>query len=208
MTAKCKWSKDVIAQLGKRPDQEIADILGVTRSTVYKKRASLGIPTYREVFWTDDKLVLLGKISDAEAARRFGVSKTAVAAKRQALDIPPLIPAPGRNPRTWTQEEIDLLGTDTDCRVADMIGAARRTVRRKRQELGIPPVVEGGQRTRPDTLDAHIRRVLRVVVNANEDRREAAFAAWQAKRSTGNRFLDDVLATAETCYRDAGGGQC
>lgn len=88
-----KWTPEFIAQLGKKPDMQIAQALGVSRQAVYVKRKSLKIAACTERGprmnrLHPDALPLLGTCSDAELADRFGVPADLVYMARRARQIP------------------------------------------------------------------------------------------------------------------------
>lgn len=86
------WSRRELALLGKHPDKAIAARVGLSTTSVVRKRQLLGIPPYRPVYpqtkWTPRMLAALGRMSDLEVSRRFGVSYRAVNSKRRELGIP------------------------------------------------------------------------------------------------------------------------
>jgi hypothetical protein len=73
-----KWTEEMIALLGKATDREVAAELGLSVTTVYRKRRLRGIPPAhpqpyqppRGHLWTQDEIALLGRMADAEAAER------------------------------------------------------------------------------------------------------------------------------------------
>lgn len=81
-----RWSREVIARLGKESDYSLAGALGVTQGAIWWKRRLLGISPYEVKHqWTAAERALLGKIPDREVARRVGVSLGAVRTQRRAL---------------------------------------------------------------------------------------------------------------------------
>lgn len=130
------WPPQVMARLGREPDEVIARELGVKVSTVARKRQQLGRlqrPTRR---WTAAEEALLGTASDAEIARRIGRTVRAVEHRRHALHIPLQI----SGIRYWTAAEETLLGTAPDAEIARRIGRSVGAVRWRRRALGIPAV--------------------------------------------------------------------
>jgi DNA-binding CsgD family transcriptional regulator len=151
-----RWSRKVLARLGREFDASIARDLGLdSTSSVRKKRMSLGIPAFRktrrttrpvavkrvpvkEPFRWPQKLVArLGKMPDGEIARLAGISKDGVAKERKRRRIaafrPPIAPV------EWTPKRIRRLGTASDTAVARKLRIHSSSVRYKRQQLGIPP---------------------------------------------------------------------
>ncbi|WP_325949807.1 hypothetical protein [Pseudomonas putida] len=70
------WTSEAIALLGRMPDTEVADRLGVSNFPVKKKRKELGIKSYKRPLpeITPEIASEFGRVSDAELARRFNVS--------------------------------------------------------------------------------------------------------------------------------------
>ncbi|HHH9262773.1 TPA: hypothetical protein ACP306_004300 [Pseudomonas aeruginosa] len=70
------WTSEAIALLGRMPDTEVADRLGVSNFPVKKKRKELGIQSYKRPLpeITPEIASEFGGVSDAELARRFNVS--------------------------------------------------------------------------------------------------------------------------------------
>jgi DNA-binding CsgD family transcriptional regulator len=81
------WRAEDDALLGTVSDQEIAQRLGRSATSVKARRTRLGIASNRH-WWTPGQDVLLGKFPDEELARRLGRSLEAVRARRERLGIP------------------------------------------------------------------------------------------------------------------------
>jgi hypothetical protein len=83
------WTPEVIARLGKEPDQDIARDLGFALRSVQAKRQMLGIPPCpNSLFWRPEEVALLGTMPDEEVAARLGRPILGVQAKRKSLKIP------------------------------------------------------------------------------------------------------------------------
>ena len=81
------WRAEDDALLGTISDQEVAQRLGRSATSVKARRARLGIASYRH-WWTPGQDLLLGKFLDEELARRLDRSVEAVRARRERLGIP------------------------------------------------------------------------------------------------------------------------
>jgi hypothetical protein len=88
-----RWTKALLARLGKEPDTELALAMGVTSPAVRAKRRSLGIARWTppERRWTKRERALLGKLPDPEIARRLRLAVYAVKRKRWELGISPAL---------------------------------------------------------------------------------------------------------------------
>ena len=92
MTKQRKWTEAEIAALGKLTDAELADQMGFTRLTVYKKRRSLNIPSGgrgggKPRAWSEAEIALLGTKIDSSIAETLGISPSTVRKKRLELGI-------------------------------------------------------------------------------------------------------------------------
>ena len=106
-----KWTKKLLARLGKELDTDIARSMGVVQSAVWRKRTGLGIPEFKSSKWTPEVLARLGKEPDGDIARAMGVSRQAVQTKRQCLGIPK------PSSVTWTPELLSRLAiTQARCK--------------------------------------------------------------------------------------------
>lgn len=70
------WTAETLALLGTMPDPALADLLGVSRFPVKKKRRELGIAPYQEAYpeITAEIAGEFGISSDSALAKRLGVS--------------------------------------------------------------------------------------------------------------------------------------
>ena len=138
------WTPDKIAILGTMPDKVVAAQLGVTNSSVFSKRVSLGIAPFgksneeTQFNWKPSHLKRLGTVPDSVLAKEFGISESVVISKRHALGIDPSGGATRRR-REWTKKELAMLGKKPDTVVSALTGRGRRHVRAKRESLGIGP---------------------------------------------------------------------
>jgi len=107
---KISWTSELLARLGKEPDNVIAHELGVSGASVGEKRRGLGMPGHNKISWTPELIARLGKEPDSGIARSMGVSATSVTTKRFELGIPTynkvrLVPR-----ETWTPALVALVG--------------------------------------------------------------------------------------------------
>ncbi len=92
-------AQELLDRLGKVPDVEIAEDLGLTRGAVGKLRRRLGISAYHPVeHWSASEIELLGTLPDLKVADRIGRSRKAVTQKRRKLRI--AVFSPVANPET------------------------------------------------------------------------------------------------------------
>lgn len=133
-----EWPAEALDLLGKVPDGEIAEMIGVAVSTVGTKRRRLEIPPYRpkapRIDWTQEKLELLGVVPDWKVARQLGVSTVAVTKGWLRRRIAPFRRGGGRV--VPTPELVELLHLPTTV-AAQRSGLKSDTIRRLRKELGI-----------------------------------------------------------------------
>jgi hypothetical protein len=65
-----RWTAELAAMLGKRPDAEVATLAGVCEKTVVKERKRREIPAFTrrraKIEWTREMLDLLGTAGDAQ----------------------------------------------------------------------------------------------------------------------------------------------
>lgn len=129
---------EVMENLGKVSDYEIARRTGVDRTSITRQRQKLGIkagPRGRKpIEWTAEDEALLGKFSDLEIGRKLGIARSTVKAKRKSLNIPI---AAGTN--FWTAARNALLGTMVDSALAQQLGRSFWEIYERRKMLGIPP---------------------------------------------------------------------
>lgn len=144
------WTDELIAKLGTATDLEIANIFGTSKSTITKKRLSLGIPPYLDPestrtkgLYTPDVISSFDKKSDREIAARLGVSKNAVKKTRKRLSIRKQASVIAQNlDALFTPEVISQLGVISDVAIAKQLGCDSETVRSHRVKLGIEPVIK------------------------------------------------------------------
>ena len=138
------WTPEKIAVLGTMSESDAAGVIGVSRSAVFAKRVSLGIPPFMEspletrFQWTAPQIRKLGKVSDSRLAKELGISASVVSSKRYSLGISPS-GSTSRVTRPWSARERAMLGRKPDTVVSAETGRGRRHVRSKRESLGIPP---------------------------------------------------------------------
>lgn len=139
------WPQELIEQLGRVSDIEIARRAGVGVQVVRDERRSRGIAPFVEprpkMEWTQAALSLLGMASDKEVAAELGTNSSTVRNKRISLGIPPFRDPGVRRWTSWTADRVRLLGTASDETVARRLGLSRTAVRQKRRLLGIAPNV-------------------------------------------------------------------
>lgn len=131
---------DVIEQIGKKTDQRLSLIYGVSRLQIRIYRALHKIPAKplepKSLHkWTKAEDALLGTISDRRAAAKIGVTAGQVLNRRRKLGIPVL----GKDTTLrWTEKRIALLGTEPDHVLAKLWNVTQGLIREKRESLGIP----------------------------------------------------------------------
>jgi hypothetical protein len=137
----------LIAELGKRPDAELAQQFGVRVEAVRRERYQRGLrDVRRRLCWTGQEVALLGTASDATVAARLGVTRTAVEQQRRARGIPAFAPSRGAKRHRWTKQQLAWLGRVPDGEIAKRIGRAPACVRFKRLSLGIGCAQPGRRR--------------------------------------------------------------
>jgi hypothetical protein len=83
-----RWSRKILARLGREPDTRIARDTGIGFRTVRAKREALGIAPFRIWQpWRPEEEALLGTGPDQEIAEQLGRSRTAVQFRRVKLGI-------------------------------------------------------------------------------------------------------------------------
>lgn len=86
------WTTEAVALLGTQSDRRVAQLLGISATSVHNKRRLLGIPSYhpphKRITWTAEMIGLLGTRTDVDCARRFRMTKDSVKLKRDELGIP------------------------------------------------------------------------------------------------------------------------
>lgn len=139
-----KWTDEAMALLGTVPDQQIADLLGCSASSIAIHRKMRDIPSYRRyrrthparpayIEWTDEALEALGTVPDEVVAEMLECEIRDVWLERNRLGVPPYVFG-----REWSEEQLALLGTMPDKDLAIIIGCSAQSVTRKRRQLGIP----------------------------------------------------------------------
>jgi hypothetical protein len=68
------------------PDEELAEMTGMTLSAIKRARASMNIPPYRPGLPYED---LLGTMSDSDLGRIYDVNRQTIHAQRKKRGIPP-----------------------------------------------------------------------------------------------------------------------
>lgn len=80
---------ELLAQLGTKPDPQLAKDFGRKTDTVAKARMARGIPAFNhQQKWTLEQVALLGTMTDREVAKRVGRNQAAVTFARNARGIP------------------------------------------------------------------------------------------------------------------------
>lgn len=141
-----EWTAELIASLGTATDLEIAKLFGPSKSTITKKRLSLGIPPYKDPerkkgIYTPDVISTFDIESDREISARLDISKNAVKKKRKRLSIrkQASVTVPNLD-ELFTPEVISQLGVISDVQIAKKLGCDSETVRSRRVKLGIGPI--------------------------------------------------------------------
>lgn len=141
-----QWSDELVELLGKVTDTRVAELAGVSLTTVRAERRRRGIPSFdrrRPAFtWTPESVAMLGRDTDANVAAELDVHPCTVARERRIRGIPSFTDRRGRrtSARTWTAEEVAMLGAEPDSAVAESLGISVSCVAMKRKVLGIPPL--------------------------------------------------------------------
>lgn len=87
-----EWNQDALALLGTDSDMTIAIKLGVSHSTVMKKRKELGIPACHKAantIWTPEMDSLVATGTDADVAQQLGLTEYQVMYRRRQLGKSP-----------------------------------------------------------------------------------------------------------------------
>jgi DNA-binding CsgD family transcriptional regulator len=138
--------KALINQLGKRPDQQLADAFDVPVEQVRRERLLRNAPRPRKPgVWTEQELALLGTAPDAKIAERVGVTTTAVKQQRRRLGIAAWGTTTEQRRHKWTKRQLGWLGKLSDKEIASRLGLSIPTVCWKRQLLGIEPLKASGR---------------------------------------------------------------
>ncbi len=88
------WTPELVERLGKTPDREIADELGVSVTRIAGFRNRNGIANqqpdaHQKIDWNPELIKRLGQITDAKLAHELGVSHQLIQQKRNQLGIKP-----------------------------------------------------------------------------------------------------------------------
>src|SRR5215210_2330588 len=148
------WAAEAISFLGQKPDWKIAEQLGISTSTVMRKRRRLGIrafkPQSRRIKWTDEMLGLLGEITDTEMADRYSISEAAVEGRRKRLGIPAFVFRKGG--RVVATPALIALLHLPGSEVRRQTGLSWQTIYKLRREHGIIAQTLGEWRWSPEIL--------------------------------------------------------
>lgn len=132
------WSDDDLAMLGVRPDDEVAELMDISPTTVRSERRKRGLPparVHRNKRWTPEMLLDLAKLRDAQMVAKYGLTLSQVRYRRGKLRR-----NVGRH-RRWTPFELACLDVLSDREVANLTGRSIRSIRAERLRIG-PPVLE------------------------------------------------------------------
>lgn len=178
------WTEEILARLGKIPDEELGREIGLPRRCIERKRHNLSIPKCGNRFyvippmggWNKTELpqhilARLGTIPDAILGKEIGVSKYVIARERRKRNIPDW--ANGNNNPTqfkvgephprWDKagKRVELpghivarLGQCSDMSLAKELGIHHSIVARVRKELGIAAIPRGSWRRKQKGGDA------------------------------------------------------
>ncbi len=138
-----RWTRALVALLGRRPDREVAARAGVSLPTVSSERKRRGLAAFRpkgkDVEWTEGMIARLGTDIDRVVAAELGLGRSSVSYKRVLLKIPAFGGQGTPSKVVWRPRALALLGTASDRQVARRLGLTQAIVRRKRRELDIAP---------------------------------------------------------------------
>lgn len=130
------WLPEEERMLGKRPDQELVEILGRGLFAIRGRRLQLGIryafSTHFRV-WTPQMDKLLGTRSDQDIATKLGRTVQSVADRRRKLGIRYIRP----DSRPWAAAEERWLGRKSDAEVAKILGRTTKAIQHRRLAKGI-----------------------------------------------------------------------
>jgi len=105
-----RWSAEELALLGKMSDDQVAGIVGLSTTSVHRKRLQLEIPPFKPaapaVDWNEARIALLGTETDEGVAARLGISRTTVKKHRSRRRI---AASRERRPVVATEELVGLL---------------------------------------------------------------------------------------------------
>lgn len=109
-----RWTPEVDALLGVLPDEQVAQMVGVTRKAASYRRRVLGVAPlpgplnpspppwkggWNKVELPIEAIALLGTMSDDALGERFGVSKKRIMAERHARSVPSFASSSGQDGR-------------------------------------------------------------------------------------------------------------
>jgi len=134
-------------------DNELAEKLGRTISSVENRRTRLKIPVPKPGwrFFTPEDDALLGTAPDVEIAKRLGRHPASVQTRRLRLGLRKTNP---RKRRPWTPQEDAILGTASDTEIAALLDRHIATVCVRRQQLGVSNFYWMNRSGRPRKLKA------------------------------------------------------
>lgn len=91
-----KWTPELDALLTRKPDYEVARLIGCFSQSVAQRRSRLGLPPSRSSFrrLRDEHIPLLGTMPDLKLMQITGASISSIQRKRSQLGIAPF--GPGR----------------------------------------------------------------------------------------------------------------
>lgn len=134
-----RYPKEQLDLLGKLPDAEVAENMGLHISTVAKIRKTLGIPicpseNTKRIEIPKEAYDLMGKMSDKDIGDKFGFPIYIIRLRRNEKGIP----AKSRDVfDTVPKDCIDKLGTMPDYLLGKEYGYNGSTIGRMRKKLGI-----------------------------------------------------------------------
>lgn len=127
---------EVIEQLGRVRDSELAERYGIPRKHVTGYRTTHSIPSMRDrrwhLRWTAKRLELLGVVNDTVLSKRWKVSAEYLRAERRRRGIPSSKAMPH-----WTKTMRSQLGKRSDAQVAATLGLTVHQIAGERSRLGI-----------------------------------------------------------------------
>ncbi len=153
------WAPEDLALLGKMPDNQVATTIGISPTSVCRKRLQLKIqpfaPSPPVIAWTEEMIEPMGRVPDIQVAQRYGISTITVRRKRSQLSIPGVVDCGMVVPNSELRQLLRLPTSEVRRRT----GLCWATIRNLRQELGIPdpyatrwsPEVIGRLGRKPDT---------------------------------------------------------
>ncbi|MBA7625357.1 hypothetical protein ES703_32786 [subsurface metagenome] len=129
-------------------DREIADELGIHKSTVSKRRMRLGLKGHEpKLLFTDQQLIELHEqgFNDREIGEKLGVTPQAVGLRRNRLGLKPIRKHRNKaykRKRLFTDQQLIELHEQgfNDREIAEKLGVGRRAVGYRRNRLGLKPI--------------------------------------------------------------------